>query len=135
MCLDAVSVDRSICLSRFDYMSYLPLILLVILVLIIAAVIVTLSSFIGRKKTSPSKLASYECGVPLNGSARKNFSVKFYLIAILFILFDVEIIYLYPWAVVYSDLQVFGAVSMGVFFLLLVIGFLYEWKRGALEWD
>ncbi len=116
-------------------MSYLPLILLVVLVLIVAAAIVTLSSFIGRKKTSASKLAPYECGVPLKDSARKNFSVKFYLIAILFILFDVEIIYLYPWAVVYGDLQVFGAAAMGVFFLLLVIGFLYEWKRGALEWD
>ncbi len=116
-------------------MSYLPLILLVALVLIVAAVIVTLSSFIGRKKTNASKLSTYECGVPLMDSARKNFSVKFYLIAILFILFDVEIIYLYPWAVVYGDLQVFGAVAMGVFILLLVIGFFYEWKRGALEWD
>ena len=88
-----------------------------------------------QKKTSASKLASYECGVPIKDTARKNFSVKFYLIAILFILFDVEIIYLYPWAVVYGDLQLFGAAAMGVFFLLLVIGFLYEWKRGALEWD
>ena len=109
--------------------------LLVLLVLIVAAVIITLSTFIGRKKASASKLASYECGVPLQDSARKSFSVKFYLIAILFILFDVEIIYLYPWAVVYGDLQVFGAMAMGVFFLMLVIGFLYEWKRGALEWD
>ena len=116
-------------------MSYLPLILLVFLVLTVAAIIVTVSSCIGRKKVSVSKLESYECGVPVKSSARKNFSVKFYLIAILFILFDVEIIYLYPWAVVYNDLQIYGAVAMGVFFLLLVIGFIYEWKRGALEWD
>tara|TARA_B100000029_G_scaffold516037_1_gene626264 strand:- start:858 stop:1208 length:351 start_codon:yes stop_codon:yes gene_type:complete len=116
-------------------MSYIPLILLVFLVLIVAATIVALSSFIGRKKTTLSKLSPYECGVPLQGSSRKNFSVKFYLIAILFILFDVEIIYLYPWAVVYSDLQVYGAITMGVFLLVLVVGFVYEWKSGALEWD
>jgi NADH-quinone oxidoreductase subunit A len=116
-------------------MVYLPLILLVALVLLVAIVIVTLSSFIGRKKINSEKSVPYECGVPLVDFARKNFSVKFYLIAILFILFDVEIIYLYPWAVVYKDLQVYGAVTMGVFFLLLIIGFIYEWKRGALEWD
>lgn len=116
-------------------MVYLPLILLVIIVIILAVVIITLSTFIGRKKVTAEKLAPYEGGVPLHDSARKNFSIKFYLIAILFILFDVEIIYLYPWAVVFKELQVFGAVAMGVFFLFLVIGFIYEWKRGALEWD
>jgi NADH-quinone oxidoreductase subunit A len=116
-------------------MVYLPLILLVACVLIVAIAIVTLSSLIGRKKIYAEKLASYECGVPLRDSARKNFSVKFYLVAILFILFDVEVVYLYPWAVVYKELQVYGAAAMGVFFLLLIIGFVYEWKRGALEWD
>lgn len=116
-------------------MVYLPLILLVAMVLILAVTIITLSSFIGRKKNYVEKLAPYECGVPLVDSARKNFSVKFYLIAILFILFDVEIIYMYPWAVMFKELQVFGAIAMGVFFLFLLIGFVYEWKRGALEWD
>ena len=116
-------------------MVYLPLILLVGMVIILAVTIITLSTFIGRKKVYAEKLAPYESGVPLHDSSRKNFSVKFYLIAILFILFDVEIIYLYPWAVVFKELQIFGAVVMGVFFLFLVIGFIYEWKRGALEWD
>ncbi|MBT5873726.1 MAG: NADH-quinone oxidoreductase subunit A [Candidatus Latescibacteria bacterium] len=116
-------------------MVYLPLILLVIVVVILALTIITLSSFVGRKKEYFEKLASYECGVPIQDTARKNFSVKFYLIAILFILFDVEIIYMYPWAVVFKDLHLFGAAAMGVFFLMLVVGFVYEWKRGALEWD
>jgi NADH-quinone oxidoreductase subunit A len=116
-------------------MAYLPLILLVIAVFAVAGVIVALSTFIGQKKRFSEKQAPYECGVPLVDSARRNFSVKFYLIAILFILFDVEVIYLYPWAVIYKDLHVYGAVVMGIFFVLLLIGFLYEWKRGALEWD
>lgn len=116
-------------------MAYLPLMLLIAVVLIVAITIVTLSSLIGRKKIYAEKQAPYECGVPLVDSARKNFSVKFYLIAILFILFDVEVIYLYPWAVMYKEMHVYGAAVMGVFFLFLLVGFLYEWKRGALEWD
>ena len=116
-------------------MVYLPLILLVLVVITLAVTIITLSSFVGRKKVYSEKLAPYECGVPIQDSARKNFSVKFYLIAILFILFDVEIIYMYPWAVVFKELHLFGAAVMGVFFIFLLIGFVYEWKRGALEWD
>lgn len=116
-------------------MVYLPLMLLVAMVTALAVALITLSSLIGRKKITSEKLAPYECGVPLHDSARKNFSIKFYLIAILFILFDVEIVYLYPWAVVFKDLQVYGAIAMGVFLVFLTVGFIYEWKRGAMKWD
>lgn len=116
-------------------MQYLPLLLLVVMVVGLAVAIMVLSSLIGRKKVSSEKLAPYECGVPLRDSARKNFYVKFYLIAILFILFDVETIYLYPWAVLFRELRLFGVIEMGVFVLILLIGYVYIWKRGALEWD
>lgn len=116
-------------------MAYLPLLLFVVMVVGLAAAIIILSSLIGRKKASSEKLAPYECGVPLRDSARKNFSVKFYLIAMLFILFDVETIYLYPWAVLFRELKLFGVIEMGIFIVILLIGYFYVWKRGALEWD
>ncbi len=94
-----------------------------------------LSEVLGPRRRDPEKESVYECGVPLLDSAREPFTVKFYLVAILFILFDIETVFLLPYAVVYQQLGVVGLVEMGVFIFVLAGGLLYLWKRGALEWD
>ena len=90
--------------------------------------------FVKRRETTV-KEETYECGVPLLGGARERFSVKFYIIAILFVLFDIETIFLFPWAVVFRSLGFYGFVEMVVFIGLLALGFLYAWRRGGLDWD
>jgi NADH-quinone oxidoreductase subunit A len=93
------------------------------------------SFFIGEKKPSTIKLAPYECGMPLIGTARQRFPAKFYIIAMLFILFDIEAVFLYPWAVMFKKLGMFGFIEMGVFIAILLVGYVYVWKKGALEWE
>ncbi|MSM39745.1 MAG: NADH-quinone oxidoreductase subunit A [Geobacter sp.] len=115
--------------------AYLPIILLVIIAAIFGVVALTFSSLIGQKKPSVVKLAPYECGCEPVGSARERFSVKFYIIAMLFILFDIEAVFLYPWAVLYKRLGMFGLVEMGIFIVILFVGYIYVWKKGALEWE
>src|SRR5689334_25057153 len=105
------------------------------LAVFIAAAMIVVSRFLGPYKPEPLKLAPYECGMTPIGGARVRFSVKFYLIAMLFILFDVEAIFFYPWAVVHRQLGWFGLIEMGIFMLILVVGYIYLWKRGAFEWD
>jgi len=87
-----------------------------------------------RKKTT-AKLAAYECGVPAFNNARVQFNVRYYLLAIVFIIFDIELIFLFPWAIVAKQLAWSGIIAMGIFLLLLAIGLIYEWQKGALEWD
>ena len=87
------------------------------------------------KNPDPEKLSTYECGFENFGNAKKKFDIRFYLVAILFIIFDLEVAFLFPWAVVFGDIGIFGFVSMMVFLGVLTIGFIYEWKKGALEWD
>lgn len=94
-----------------------------------------LSSLFGTKRPTREKIMPYECGVDPIGSTKIRFSVKFYLIAMLFIIFDIEIIFLYPWAIIFRDLGVFGLVEMFIFMILLFLGFLYVWKKGGLEWE
>lgn len=94
-----------------------------------------LSEVLGPRRKDSQKESVYECGVPLLDSAREPFTVKFYLVAILFILFDIETVFLLPYAVVYQQLGVVGLVEMGIFIFVLAGGLLYLWKRGALEWD
>lgn len=115
--------------------SYLPILVLILFAVGFALVSVGLSALIGQKKPNAIKLAPYECGVPLIGSARERFSIKFYIIAMLFILFDVEAVFLYPWAVIFKRLGMFGFIEMGVFILILLLGYVYVWKKGALEWE
>jgi NADH-quinone oxidoreductase subunit A len=115
--------------------SYLPILVLIAIALMFALGSVIFSFLIGPKKPSAVKLAPYECGMPLVGTARQRFSVKFYIVAMLFILFDIETVFLYPWAVVFKDLGMFGFVEMGVFILILLVGYVYVWKKGALEWE
>jgi NADH-quinone oxidoreductase subunit A len=93
------------------------------------------STWLGVNRPDPDKLAPYECGFEAFEDARMKFDVRYYLVAILFILFDLEIAFLFPWAIVLQELGWFGVISMGVFLLILVVGFIYEWMKGALEWE
>jgi len=96
---------------------------------------VVLSRLIGQKKPGVVKLSPYECGMPPVGTARDRVSIKFYIVAMTFIVFDIEVAFLYPWAVVFKKLGMYGALSMGFFLVVLTIGLAYEWKKGALEWE
>ena len=91
--------------------------------------------FLSPKKPNAMKLEPYECGVPQLAETRERFSVRFYIVAIMFILFDIETVFLIPWAVLYKQLGVFGLVEIGIFFVVLGFGLIYLWKRGGLEWD
>ena len=94
-----------------------------------------LTHVVGPKKPNSEKLSSYECGVAPMGSGTLRVSIRFYMIAVLFVIFDIEIIPLFPWAIVLRDLGMFGFVSMAIFIGILLIGYVYVWRRGALEWD
>ena len=115
--------------------AYLPILVLVVIAVLFGLGSVIFSSLIGPKKPSQVKLAHYECGCEPVGSARERFSVKFYLIAMLFILFDIEAVFLYPWSVIFKRLGMFGLMEMGVFIAILFVGYVYVWKKGALEWE
>jgi NADH-quinone oxidoreductase subunit A len=113
---------------------YFPVLLQVLIALAVAAGLIGASFVLGKKVRNRVKDLPYECGITPVGSARERFSVKFYLVAMLFILFDIEAIFLYPWAVVYRDLGLFGFFEMLVFLNLVLWGFFYIWKKGALNW-
>lgn len=115
--------------------SYLPILVLIVIAFAFAAGVVVLSRLVGQQKPSAVKLAPYECGMPLFGTARERLSIKFYIIAMLFIVFDIEAVFLYPWAVVFKQLGIFGFAEMGVFIVILLVGYVYVWKKGALEWE
>jgi NADH-quinone oxidoreductase subunit A len=120
--------------------AYLPIIVLVVVAVLFGCGSLIFSTLIGPKKYSEVKLAPYECGCEPVGSARERFSIKFYLIAMLFILFDIEAVFLYPWAVVFkkfiaAGLGPFILAEMGVFIVILFVGYIYVWKKGALEWE
>jgi NADH-quinone oxidoreductase subunit A len=114
---------------------YIPILVMMLAATAIATLMIVASRFLGPRGPRSTNLEPYECGMTPIGSARVRFSVKFYLIAMLFILFDVEAIFLYPWAVVHRYLGWFGLVEMGVFMLILAVGYIYIWKRGAFEWE
>ena len=115
--------------------AYLPILILAGVSLIFAVASLTGSALLRPNKPNPVKLSPYECGFEAFEDARMKFDVRYYLVAILFILFDLEIAFLFPWAVVLPDIGLFGFWSMMVFLAVLVIGFVYEWKKGALEWE
>jgi NADH-quinone oxidoreductase subunit A len=116
-------------------LDYLPILILAILATLFAGANIVLSLFLGPRQPNPEKLSPYECGIVPVGTARERFSVKFYLVAMFFIIFDMEIVFLYPWAVVFKQLKLFGLIEMGVFLLILLVGYFYIWKKGGLEWD
>jgi NADH-quinone oxidoreductase subunit A len=114
---------------------YLPTLLFLIVATGIGIALIVVGNVLGPKRPTAEKLSAYECGFPAFEDARMPFDVRYYLVAILFIVFDLEIAFVFPWAVVFRELGVFGLVEMGVFLGLLVIGFVYAWKKGALEWE
>ncbi|NIM51659.1 MAG: NAD(P)H-quinone oxidoreductase subunit 3 [Gemmatimonadales bacterium] len=114
---------------------YIPLVLLVALVVMTTFGILILSHLYPGARRTPVKLIPYESGMPPLGGTRERFSVKFYLIAMLFIVFDIETVFMIPWGVAFRQLGLFGLVEMLIFVLILLVGFIYAWKRGALEWD
>ena len=114
--------------------SYTPVLLLFGFAVGLAALILTLSYLLGRPRPNPEKTSTYECGVPPIGTARERFPIKFYLVCMIFILLDVDAAFLYPWALVFRELGLFGLVEMAVFMLVLGGGFAYAWRVGALDW-
>jgi len=116
------------------FAAYLPLLLHFAIALGLASAIVTLSYLIGQHKPNRAKVSPYECGVQPIGDARSRFSVKFYLVAMLFILFDVEAVFLYPWAVILRELKMFGFWEMIVYIVIILVGLFYVWKKGVLDW-
>jgi len=116
------------------FAGYLPLLLHMLAAAIVASAIVTLSWLLGKRRPTRAKLSPYECGMAPVGDARERFSVKFYLVAMLFILFDVEAVFLYPWAVILKQLRMFGFWEMLVYICIVLVGFFYVWKKGVLDW-
>lgn len=119
--------------------NYLPILIFIIVAAAIAIAILIASKvityFVGVNNPDAEKLKPFECGFGEFDDARSKFDVRFYLVAILFIAFDLEVAFLFPWSVVYTKVGWYGFSAMGVFLLLLVVGFVYEWKKGALEWE
>src|SRR5678816_1157300 len=113
---------------------FLPILIMIGLGVGFAAGNVFLSQFVGPKKPTPEKSAPYECGMPPVGDARERQSVKFYLIAMIFLLFDIEVAFLYPWALAMRQLSWPGLIQITVFFLILVVGYIYIWRKGVLDW-
>jgi NADH-quinone oxidoreductase subunit A len=115
--------------------NYGPLLLMFILAAGLAGVLITASTVVGRHKRTREKDQPYECGIRPTGDARQPFSVHFYMVGLIFILFDIEAIFLYPWALVYRKLSVFGFVEMVLYIMILLVGYIFLWKKGALNWD
>jgi NADH-quinone oxidoreductase subunit A len=116
------------------FAGYLPLLMHFAIAFGLAGAIVLLSYFVGQHKSTRAKMSAYECGVEPVGDARGRFSVKFYLVAMLFILFDVEAVFLYPWAVILRELKMFGFWEMMVYIGIVLVGLFYVWKKGVLDW-
>jgi NADH-quinone oxidoreductase subunit A len=114
---------------------YFPIIVQVVIAIAVAAGLIGISALLGQRGYSPMKDTPYESGMAPVGSARERFSVKFYLVGMIFILFDIEAVFLYPWAVVYRELKIFGFFEMLVFVVVVLVGFFYVYKKGALDWS
>ena len=115
--------------------NYLPVLIFIAIGLLIGVVPIIIGFILGPHKPDSEKLSPYECGFEAFEDSRMKFDVRYYLVAILFIIFDLEIAFLFPWAVVLEDIGLFGFAAMAIFLGVLVIGFIYEWKKGALEWE
>jgi NADH-quinone oxidoreductase subunit A len=115
--------------------TYLPLALMLVIAFVFGAIMANLSRWVGPKKPTAEKLSVYESGMAPIGSTRERISVKYYVVAMLFIVFDIELIFLYPWAVTFDKIGAFAIGQMFLFMILLFIAYVYIWKKGALEWD
>ncbi|MFD0987281.1 NADH-quinone oxidoreductase subunit A [Methyloligella solikamskensis] len=114
---------------------YLPLVIFIGVAFAISAVLLLVPFFIAPNNPDPEKVSAYECGFDAFDDARMKFDVRFYLVSLLFIIFDLEVAFLFPWAIAFDDVGMFGFWAMMVFLGILTIGFIYEWGKGALEWD
>ena len=114
---------------------YLPILLFLFVAIVIALALLAIGWLLGPKRPEAEKLSPYECGFEAFEDARMKFDVRYYLIAILFIIFDLEIAFLFPWAVVFDKIGAIALIEMALFLALLVVGFAYVWKKGALEWE
>lgn len=127
MFLQAMEADAPI-------LNYIPIILLIIIATAIPVVALQLSSFLRRSIYDKDKMAAYECGVEPTGDARDRYSVRYYIVAMLFLVFDVETVFLFPWALAYDQLAIFGLIEILIFIGILVVGYYYAWRKGALDW-
>ena len=119
-------------------LEYLPILIFIGLTAVLGGALIVVPLVVAPSKPDPEKLSAYECGFPAFGDARMKFDVRFYLVAILFIIFDLEVAFLFPWAITLTDMGAAGTFafwSMMVFLGVLTVGFIYEWKKGALEWE
>ena len=115
--------------------NYLPILVFLALAAGLSLALIAISWLRGANNPDPEKLSSYECGFEPFGESRTKFDVRFYLVAILFIIFDLEIAFLFPWAITLGNIGIFGFVSMMIFLTVLTVGFIYEWRKGALDWE
>ncbi|HWK67919.1 MAG TPA: NADH-quinone oxidoreductase subunit A [Rhizobiaceae bacterium] len=115
--------------------TYLPVVIFIGVALVVGIALIVAPFLVAYRSPDPEKLSAYECGFNAFDDARMKFDIRFYLVSILFIIFDLEVAFLFPWAVSFSDIGMLGFWSMMVFLGVLTIGFIYEWKKGALEWD
>ena len=120
----------------FEFLSeYLSIIIFILISITISIGFIVINFAFSPNNPDPEKLSAYECGFEAFGNARSKFDVRFYIVAILFIIFDLEIAFLFPWAISLGKIGILGFYSMMIFLLILTIGFIYEWKKGALEWE
>jgi NADH-quinone oxidoreductase subunit A len=122
-------------MSHQHLLDYYPIVLMFLVALGFVVVTMAATHYLGPKRKSQTKLDSFECGIEAKGNARIPFSIKYFLVAILFVLFDVEVIFMYPWAVLFKELKMAGFIEMILFISSLVVGLLYIIKRGALKWE
>ena len=115
--------------------AFIPIFMMVVVAIGFAVGTLAASHFLGRRIDDPAKLLPYECGITPVGSAHDRFHTRFYLVAMLFIVFDIETVFLYPYAFVFKQLHIFGLIEMGIFITILLLGLVYVWGKGALEWD
>jgi NADH-quinone oxidoreductase subunit A len=115
--------------------NYLPILVFIVVGLGLGTVMILIGAVLGPRRPDSQKTSPYECGFEAFEDSRMKFDVRYYLVAILFIIFDLEIAFLFPWAVVLDEIGTFGFMAMMLFLAILVVGFIYEWKKGALEWE
>jgi NADH-quinone oxidoreductase subunit A len=116
-------------------LEYLPILIFLVFALILSTIMLGIGFTFGPNNPDVDKNSPYECGFEAFEDSRMKFDIRYYLVAILFIIFDLEIAFLFPWAVVIHEIGLTGLISMAIFLLILIVGFIYEWKKGALEWD
>ncbi len=114
---------------------YFPLLVMLVVSIVFAAIALIVSAVLGPRRPTPIKSQTYESGMPVVGSARQRVWIRYYLVAVLFILFDIEIIFFYPWAVVFRQLKLFGLIEMAVFVAVILVGYIYIWKKGGFDWQ